>query len=56
MTELTKLEVGKTYVFKDEQSKQDYIKSYSIMVPWCLNIIGEVLLLLGSTLVMVRRS
>ena len=25
MTELTKLEVGKTYVFKDEESKQEYI-------------------------------
>lgn len=25
MTELTKLEVGKTYVFKDEQGKQEYI-------------------------------
>lgn len=24
MRELTKLEVGKTYVFKDEESKQSY--------------------------------
>lgn len=29
MTELTKLEVGKTYVFKDEQSKQDYLENYT---------------------------
>lgn len=28
MTELTKLEVGKTYVFKDDESKQQYINQY----------------------------
>lgn len=29
MTELTELEVGKTYVFKDEQSKDKYLSKYS---------------------------
>lgn len=29
MTELTKLEVGKTYVFKDELNKQSYIKCHN---------------------------
>lgn len=29
MTELTKLEVGKTYVFKDEESKALYMSSYT---------------------------
>ncbi len=28
MTELTELEVGKTYVFKDEESKQEFINGY----------------------------
>ena len=37
MTELTKLEVGKTYVFKDEQSKQEYILRYC----WNLDLISK---------------